>query len=314
MSINKEKTKFNTFRLPTKKKICSCTHNEYSEDLKIPKAIDGVPIELENILTFKEYERIVKTCKRIISLKMFTDKLYYITFAMGIAAFFLYFPFLYTRRKLLILAMIAVVSFILLVGLALSRLTIIKLKAKLDQKIQILNNEFKEKNIIIEREVKKEQVSSMRTKNHILINIIYNIQLIADQSNSTKTEESLQKEIKKEIQVIEKSPIDNLIKNNNNNSNNDNNNNNSSYTQLNISKLQQPQSQPIEIKIKNKNNDYQKIEYSIEIIKDFNVNLKNVDDHDDDDNDVEIEMDSMNKANFEMVSNIYSDDKAPLIV
>ncbi|KAM9981212.1 hypothetical protein ACTFIY_003520 [Dictyostelium cf. discoideum] len=305
MSINKEKTKFNTFRLPTKIKICSCTHNEYSEDLKIPKEIDGVPIELENILTFKEYERIVKTCKRVISLKMFTDKLYYITFAMGIAAFFLYFPFLYTRRKLLILAMIAVVSSILLVGLALSRLTIIKLKAKLDQKIQILNNEFKEKNIIIEREVKKEQVSSMRTKNHILINIIYNIQLIEDQSNSTKAEESLQKEIKKEIQVIDKNPIDNLI-------NNNVNNNTSSYTQLNISKLQQPQSQPIEIKIKNKNNDYQKIEYSIEIIKDFNVNLKNVDDGDN--NDVEIEMDSMNKANFEMVSNIYSDDKAPLIV
>ncbi|KAN0015375.1 hypothetical protein ACTFIU_008106 [Dictyostelium citrinum] len=311
MYINKERTNFNTFRLPTKKKICSCTYNEYSEDLRTPKAIDGVPAELENILTFKEYERIVKTCKRIISIKMFTDRLYYVTFAMGIAAFFLYFPFLYTRRKLLILAMIAVVSFILLTGLALSRLTVIKLKAKLDKEIEILNNEFKEKNLIIEREMKKEQVSSMRTKNYILINIIYNIQYKVDQINSPIIEESsFQKQVTKEIEVIEKKLSDNLINNGSyNNKNNKNNNNekinNNSHSELNISKL--PQSQPIEIKNKNKNNQYQKIEYSIEIIKDFNTDLEN---HDE----VEIEMSSINNGNFEMVSKIYSDDKSPLIV
>ncbi|KAN0037198.1 hypothetical protein ACTFIV_002534 [Dictyostelium citrinum] len=307
MYINKEKTNFNTFRLPTKKKICSCTYNEYSEDLRTPKAIDGVPTELENILTFKEYERIVKTCKRIISIKMFTDRLYYVTFAMGIAAFFLYFPFLYTRRKLLILAMIAVVSFILLTGLALSRLTVIKLKVKLDKEIEILNNEFKEKNLIIEREMKKEQVSSMRTKNYILINIIYNIQYKVDQLNPTIIEESsFQKQVKKEIEVIEKKLSDNLINNNNKNNNNEKiNDNNNSHSVLNISKL--PQSQPIEIKNKNKNNEYQKIEYSIEIIKDFNVDIEN---HDE----VEIEMSSINNANFEMISKIYSDDKSPLIV
>ncbi|KAK5577459.1 hypothetical protein RB653_002400 [Dictyostelium firmibasis] len=212
---------------------CTCSHNEYSEDLKVPRATNGVPVELEKILTFKEYEKIVKTCKKLISKKMLIDKLYFVTFAMGIAAFFLYFPFLYTHRKLLILAMIAVVGFILLVGLALSRFTV----------------------------------------------------LVMDQSY----EESTQTEVKKEIQVVEKKQNEIIVKNN-------------SYKELSKSEI----SPSTETKVKNKNNDYQKIEYSIEIIKDFSIDVEN--------DDVEIEMGSIDKTKFEMASLIYNDDKVPLIV